>query len=86
MALLHRHGQLDVGERYVNEGILGTTFEGRVLREATVGGLERGVSAVGSEDAFLGIVPEIRGTAHVTGLHRFTLTPDDPFPEGFSIQ
>jgi proline racemase len=28
-------------------------------------------------------VPEIRGAANVTGLHRFTVTADDPFPQGF---
>jgi proline racemase len=80
MALLHRHGQLDVGERYVNEGILGTTFEGRILREITVGG-----STASSGRAFLGIVPEIKGSAYITGLHRFAVTPADPFPKGFLI-
>jgi proline racemase len=72
MALLHRRGELAVGQTFVNQGLLGTTFEGRIVRETTVNGLSA-------------IVPEIRGTAHVTGLHRFVLTPDDPFPEGFLI-
>jgi proline racemase/trans-L-3-hydroxyproline dehydratase len=80
MALLHRRGQLDVGERYVNESILGTTFEGRILRETAVGD-----PAGGPGRSFLGIVPEIRGTACITGLHRFTVMPGDPFPEGFLI-
>ncbi len=79
MALLHRRGELGVGERYVNHGILGTSFEGRILREITVG------DAAGSGRTFPGIVPQIRGAAHVTGLHRFTVGPDDPFPEGFLI-
>jgi proline racemase len=72
MALLHQRGELAVGQTFVNEGLLGTTFEGRIVEETTVGTLPA-------------IVPEIRGTAHVTGLHRFVLTPDDPFPEGFLI-
>ncbi len=72
MALLHRRGELAVGQTFVNQGLLGTTFEGRIVHETTVGGLSA-------------IVPEIRGTAHATGLHRFVLTPDDPFPEGFLI-
>jgi proline racemase len=72
MALLHRRGELSVGQTFVNEGLLGTTFEGRIVEETTVGTLQA-------------IVPEIRGTAHVTGLHRFVVTPDDPFPEGFLI-
>ncbi|MGD2178387.1 MAG: proline racemase family protein [Anaerolineae bacterium] len=80
MALLHQRGQLDVGERYVNQSILGTTFEGCILRETTVG-----EAAAGSGATFPAIVPEIRGTAHVIGLHRFTATPEDPFPEGFLV-
>ncbi len=72
MALLHRRGELAVGQTFINEGLLGTTFEGRIVEETTVGTLPA-------------ILPEIRGTAHVTGLHRFVLTPDDPFPEGFLI-
>lgn len=80
MALLHRRGQLDVGDPYVNESILGTTFEGRILRETTVGS-----RSGGSAREFPAIVPEIRGSAHVTGLHRFTVTPSDPFPTGFRI-
>lgn len=78
MALLHRRGQLDVGQPYVNEGILGTAFEGRIVREVTVGDARSGWM-------FPGIVPEIRGAAHITGLHRFTVTPDEPFSRGFLI-
>jgi proline racemase len=72
MALLHRRGELAVGERFVNESPLGSTFEGRIVEETSV-------------DSIPAIVPEIRGRAHVTGLHRFVVTPDDPFPTGFLI-
>jgi len=72
MALLHRRGKLAPGETFVNESPLGSTFEGRIVAETSVG-------------PFSAVVPEIRGTAHVTGLHRFLVTPDDPFPEGFLI-
>jgi proline racemase len=72
MALLHRRGELAVGQTFVNEGLLGTTFEGRIVEETTV-------------DDLPAIVPEIRGTAYLTGLHRFVVTPGDPFPEGFLI-
>ncbi len=80
MALLHRRGELAVGQTFVNQGLLGTTFEGRIVRETTVNG-----PSTSSGQGLSAIVPEIRGTAHVTGLHRFVLTPDDPFPEGFLI-
>ena len=72
MALLHRRGQLEVGETYINESILGTTFEGRVVAETTVGETPA-------------IVPEVRGRAQITGLHHFVVDPRDPFPRGFLI-
>lgn len=72
MALLHRRGLLSAGRTFVNQGLLGTCFEGRIVAESTLGDLPV-------------IVPEIRGSAHATGLHRFVVTPDDPFPGGFLI-
>ena len=72
MALLHRRGMLGVGETFVNESPLGSTFEGRIAEETTVG-------------PYPAIVPEIRGAAHITGSHRFVVAPNDPFPEGFLI-
>ncbi|HDR15422.1 MAG TPA: hypothetical protein ENN79_08100 [Desulfobacteraceae bacterium] len=72
MALLHRRGLLSVGDRFVNEGLLGTTFEGRIAAESSIGDLPV-------------IVPEIRGSAHPTGLHRFVTGADDPLPKGFLI-
>jgi proline racemase len=70
MALLHHHGLMAVGDTLSNRGLLGTTFEGRIAKEVTVGD-------------FPAIVPEIRGSAHITGLHRFVVAKDDPFPQGF---
>lgn len=72
LALLHRRGQLAVGEPYVNEGILGTTFQARILGEQRVGDLPA-------------IVPEVRGMAYITGVHRFLLDAEDPFPNGFLL-
>jgi proline racemase len=72
MALLHRKGLLSTGQTFVNQGILETRFEGRIVAESTLGDLPI-------------IIPEIRGSAHATGLHRFVVTPDDPLPQGFLI-
>jgi proline racemase len=79
LALLHRRGQLNVGETFVNEGLLGTTFDARILRQLAL------------EDPVTGldlpaIVPEVRGAAHMISLQHIILTPEDPFPEGFLIQ
>lgn len=70
MALLHHRGLMQTGDTLINEGLLDTTFAGCIVRETTVG----------DQPA---IVPEIRGAAHVTGLHRFVVQGDDPFPRGF---
>jgi len=72
MALLHRRGELPLGRAFENAGITGTTFEGRIVRETGVGGIPA-------------VVPEIRGSAWITGFHRFVFSPDDPFPEGFLV-
>ena len=72
MALLHRQGKLSVDAKYLNRSPLGSTFEGRILDEISVGSIPA-------------IVPEIRGRAHITGLHRFVVTGEDPFPRGFLI-
>ena len=88
MALLHRRGELAVGQTFVNEGLMGTTFEGWIVEETTVGDpstLRLRSGQAGSGHCLPAIVPEIRGTAYLTGLHRFVVTPGDPFPEGFLI-
>jgi proline racemase len=72
MALLHRRGELALGQPFVNQGLMGTTFNARVVRETSVADLPA-------------IIPEVSGTAYLTGLHRFVLAPGDPFPEGFLL-
>ncbi len=72
MALLHRQGLLPTGSVFENSGLTGTTFMGRIVRETEVGGIPA-------------VVPEIRGSAWITGFHRFVTSPDDPFPEGFLV-
>jgi proline racemase len=72
MAQLHARGQLALGEDFVNESVIGTRFTGRLIEEATVGGLPA-------------VVPEITGRAWVTGMGQYLLDPSDPFPAGFAL-
>jgi proline racemase len=72
MAVLHAKGQLPLGQDFVHEGILGTTFTGRLLEEARVG-------------PYNAVVPELSGRAWITGIAQYVLDPDDPFPEGFTV-
>lgn len=72
LAALHARGELDLNGVLDNQSILGTRFEGRILRETRVG--ERPA-----------IVPSIRGSAWVTGEMEFILDPEDPWAHGLPL-
>lgn len=72
MALLFKQGKLRIGENFVHESIIDSKFVGRVL----------GVSKVGNYQA---IIPQISGSAWVTGMHQFIIDSEDPFHEGFIL-
>jgi len=72
LALAFDRGDLDVGEEFVVESVLGTTFTGSVAGETTVG--ERPA-----------VVPRVEGSAHVTGRSEFVLDPADPLEDGFRL-
>jgi proline racemase len=72
MAVMHARGELPLGRDFVHEGILGTTFTGRLLEETRVG-------------PHTAVVPTLSGEAWITGTAQYLLDPDDPFPEGFTV-
>ena len=72
MATLHARGRLAIGEPFRHEGILGTVFTGRLLEETRVG-------------PYKAVVPELAGTAWITGFAQYVVDPQDPFPEGFTV-
>lgn len=72
MATLHARGALGIGEPFRHEGILGTVFTGRLLEETTVG-------------PYRAVVPELSGTAWITGFAQYVVDPQDPFPDGFTV-
>jgi proline racemase len=72
MAVLYAKGKLRLNEPFPHEGILGTIFTGRLLRETQVG-------------THRGVVPSLSGTAWITGFAHYVLDPEDPFPEGFTV-
>jgi len=78
LALLHRRGELAVGSTFVNQGLLGTTFQARVLSRTAIEDPAAGTSLPA-------IVPEVSGAAHITGLLHFVITAEDPFPTGFLL-
>ncbi len=72
MAVLHATGRLGIGEDFRHEGILGTVFTGRLLEETTIGDKPA-------------VVPQITGSAWITGIADYVVDPTDPFPEGFTV-
>ena len=72
MAVSHAKGELAIGERFVHESIIGTTFEGMLLGETEVGGRAA-------------VVPTLSGRAWITGFANYVLDPNDPFPQGFKV-
>jgi len=72
MATLYERGELGLNQEFRHEGILGTVFTGRLIREATVG-------------SYRAVVPTLTGTAWITGIAQYVVDPSDPFPEGFMV-
>jgi trans-L-3-hydroxyproline dehydratase len=72
MAALNARGLLGPGGTMTHASVIGTTFEGRIVSETTVGGRPA-------------IVPAIRGSAWITGFNQLVLDPADPFPEGYVL-
>ena len=72
MAVLNDMGLLLDDVPFVHESIVGTTFSGRVVDRVHVG--DRAA-----------IVPEIEGSAWITGEHTFLIDGDDPLKAGFRL-
>ncbi len=72
MAVLHAKGRLGLNQDFHHEGILGTTFTGRLIRETRVGD-------------YPAVVPTLSGRAWITGFASYVVDPEDPFPEGFTV-
>ena len=72
LAVLHARGLIDVGEEFIHESILGTTFASRI----------EGVAAVADVPA---VTCSVAGQAYITDFSQVGLDPDDPFPEGYTL-
>jgi trans-L-3-hydroxyproline dehydratase len=72
IAALHARGRMHVGHSMTHASVIGSTFNGRIVREVDVAGR-------------VGIVPAIKGSAWITGVTRVVVDPTDPFPEGYLL-
>jgi trans-L-3-hydroxyproline dehydratase len=73
LAIQHARKQVQQGQAFTVESILGTRFIGRVNEVVQY----EGMSAV---------IPEVEGSAYLTGKHEFLIDPDDPLKAGFLIR
>ncbi len=74
LALHHAKGEIVDGQQIVIESILGagSIFSGQVVGRTQVG-------------AYEAIVPEVSGTAFITGHHEFCVDPRDGVGQGFLL-
>src|SRR5438552_1393324 len=73
LAIEHARGRVGVAEAFAVESIIGTRFVGRVARTARFG----------PHDA---VVPEVEGSAWITGRSELLFAPDDPLAGGFILR
>tara|TARA_Y100001934_G_scaffold45809_1_gene55466 strand:- start:2901 stop:3932 length:1032 start_codon:yes stop_codon:yes gene_type:complete len=72
MAVLHARGELTIGERFVGESLINSTFDCRIEELLDVGGKP-------------GIVPSLAGRSWISGMRTLMLDPDDPWPTGYRL-
>jgi proline racemase len=72
IAALHAKGLMRPGDTMTHASVIGSTFEGRIVREVEVGGRPA-------------VVPAIRGSAWITGVTHVLVDPTDPYPEGYLL-
>ena len=72
LALLRKKNQLDIGEKIITKSIIGSTFECFIESEA-------------KEYAKQMIIPNIKGSAFITGEQVLYKDSSDPFPEGYRL-
>lgn len=77
MAQLHARGRLPLGQPFRHESGVGTVFTGRLVGQSRVGIRPHAYDAV---------VPEVSGSAWLTGFHQFVVDPDDPLRDGFLLR
>ena len=83
MAVLAAMGMLSEGEQiFTHESIIGTRFRGRVVGTTTVSTTNLQLSTSNDLEA---IIPEIEGSAYITGENTFLIDDRDPLRHGFRL-
>jgi trans-L-3-hydroxyproline dehydratase len=73
MAIHSKRNEIEPGEIMRIESITGSVFKGSVLDEVDYG-------------PYKAVIPEVEGSAFITGFHTFVLDPNDPLSTGFILR
>jgi len=72
-ALHFAKGEIGLNEPFVVESILGSTFTGEVVATTEFG-------------PHTAVIPQVSGTAHITGINQLLIDPADPLRHGFLLR
>lgn len=72
-ALHYARRELQAGEPFVVESILGTCFKGEITNETELG-------------PYRAVIPKITGSAHICGHNTLLIDPEDPLRHGFILR
>jgi len=73
MAIHSARKEIDFGVTMYIESITGSVFKGSIVSEEDYG-------------PFKAVIPQVEGTAHITGKHTFIIDPEDPIKDGFILR
>jgi len=73
LAIHHARREIGLNQPITIESIIGTCFSGEIIQETTFG-------------PHAAVIPQIQGSAHITGRHEFLIDPDDPLKDGFILR
>lgn len=72
IASLYTKGELKIGQEFVYESITGSLFRGEVIKEVEVAG-------------YKAVIPQITGSAYITGINQYIIDEKDPLAYGFLL-
>ena len=73
MAIHKMRNEIDYGETISIESITGSIFKGSIVSEEDYG-------------PFTAVIPQVEGTAYITGMQTFVIDPNDPMENGFILR
>jgi trans-L-3-hydroxyproline dehydratase len=73
LAIHHARGEIGADQPIVVESIIGTRFAGRIVETTTFG-------------PYPAVIPEVEGSAFITGRNEWLIDPADPLRDGFVLR